>query len=482
MPSLSRSVGTLLAFPALLALLAGCGGSRSAERPPVRPLLVPIPPPATSTLRLPVEVDLDFLGGKVLQSLPRPLVSGMVEKQVEVSLPGGFGIRAPMSVEFRHRAAIEALDARMDGDLLVLTARVAFVAGGSIKGGSLAMGVASCGERPGEVAPAIDFTLRGHLGWGANGAVRFAPEPWTLKWVRPCELTAFRIRLEDILDLPLVRTKIAQVVDQSVARLPEAIRLRPLAEQAWRELGKPREVAPGLYLVTRPESLLVGPLVGHGKTLTTSLTLCARPFVTGSLSPADTAGVLPPLRVDSLRDAGFRLDLVGAVPLSAVDSILTSMVAGRTFPAGGRTLEIARLRVWGGGDRAVIAATLRQPFRGEVFLRGVPEYDSAANAVRFAHLDFDVSSRSLLVKSAAFLLHGSLQEAIQQAAVVPLGAYLPQFSNIRLPAGGFGQVQVGLRTLQPLGVSITEHDLQAWLRAEGSASLAVGPAREPVRR
>jgi hypothetical protein len=471
-------------FSALLAVsvfigLAGCAGSRpkGPVPPPPVPLLQTIPALPPSTFRIPIEVDLDYLAQKVQQSLPKPLSQDTLVKRVEVTLPGGFGIAAPMSVAFRHRATLEGLDLRLDGDRFQAVTRIGFAIGTGVSGGSLSVPMASCGERAGETPAGIEFTLKGKIAWGKDGNLALVQEPWNLRWTRPCALTAFKIRLEDVLDLPFVREKIAAAITGSLAKIPEAARLRPMAEQAWKELSAPREIRPGMILLTRPESLYVGPLRGTGKKLTTSLILKANPAVTGGILPADTVRPLPVIRVDSGADRGFRMELQASLPLTVVDSMLTAVGSAQKLEQGGKPVKIETIRVYGGGDKAVIAVRLSQPFAGEVFLKGVPEYDSLSHSVRFAQLDFDLETQSFLVRSAAWLLKGTLKDAIAKASVIPLEKTFGFLKDMKIPAGEGVTASVGVTRLRPLGISITDHELKAWVRADGKLQVVVAGRR-----
>lgn len=454
---------------------AGCAArQQGAPPPPPLPLLTSISPAPSSLLRIPVEVDLDFARDRALKSLPKPLSQGVMQKKVSLA---NVPFSPEVGVEFRHRAELENLDLRMDGDQFQAVARIAFAAGGSLLGGGMGVGVASCGERAGERMPAVDFTLRGTLSWGDDAKVRFLPQPSELRWVRPCELTAFKVRLEDILDLPLVRDRVQTAVAQAVQRIPDAIRVRPLAEQAWTQLQKPRGVLPGVWLVSRPESLSVGPLSGSGKLLRTTILLKARPVLTDSVRASDTGRALPPLRVQPASDGGFHLEAQAAVPLTTIDSLLSATLSSRVFDAGGRAVKITKARLYGGGDKAVLGITLSEPIKGDVFLRGRPEYDSSAKVIRFADLDFDLQTQSFLAKTANFLLHGKIQDALRKAATVDIQRYMPKLADIKVPAGDVGEVHVSLQTLQPVGISLDQGHLQAWLRADGVAAVKVGSAR-----
>jgi len=468
--SLSKFRNTPLSFLLASVLLIGCGGSKpqgGPPPPPAVPLLVAIPETPLSSLRIPIAVDLDFLSQKVLQSLPKPLLRDTFRREVQP-----FAFAPPVAVALRYQAEMEGMNLRLNGDELVAVVRVGFRVGGTVQGGGLSMGMASCGERAGEQPGGIEFTLKGKLSWGPDGTFAFSPSPWTLRWTRPCELTAFHVSLEDVLNLPGVREKMQLTVDDAIRKLPEAIRIRPMAQQTWARASMPISVKPGVFLSTRPESLFVGPIRGTGRTLQTSIIVLARPRI--SSDSTDSVKPMPPLRVDASPDPGFRIDLRAGLPLPVVDSVLTRTVRELRLENDGKPVRMEKARIFGGGDGAVVAITFLEPFKGEVFLRGVPEYDSLANAVRFAHLDFDVASRSFLLKVAAAMMHGTIRESLAKACVLPIGRFLPDLSDMRFPVADGTAAHVAVTRIRPLGISLDDSTLQAWVRAEGVATISVG--------
>ncbi|MBK8803054.1 MAG: DUF4403 family protein [Fibrobacteres bacterium] len=478
LPASCKAIPAIIAF--FLYAFTGCAGSKPAQEgpppPPPVPLIAPVGEPPTSTLRIPVEVDLDFVRDRIMKTLPKPLSQKVVQKKVQV---GSLPFSPELGVEFRHRAEVESIDLRMDGSQFQATTRINFAVGGSVVATHLDLGVGSCGEKIGEPPPTLEVTVKGRFAWGNDAKILFAASPLELKWIRPCNLTAFKVKLEDILDLPMVRTQIQSAINQAIDQIPDQIRIRPMAELAWREMERPRSVLPGVWLVVRPESLSLGPITGTGKRISTSITLRAKPSLTDSVRNTDTLRRLPSIRVERPGDGMFHLEAQAFMPLSMVDSLLTANLSAKTFQAGGKDIHIAKATLYGGGDKAVLGVTLDKPFEGTIFLKGRPEFDTVTKSVRLADVDFDVDTKSFLVKSASYLAHGSIQEAIAKAATVDMAQILPKVSDLRFPMGDLGTVQVGLQTLQPVGISLDQGRLQAWLRTSGKVQVSVGTCVNP---
>jgi hypothetical protein len=209
------------------------------------------------------------------------------------------------------------------------------------------------------------------------------------------------------------------------------------------------------------------------------LTVFAQPVLTDSLSPSDTLKRLPPIRIAPPAGDAFQLEAMSSVPLSVIDSLLSATLSGRTYNAGGRVVKIAKARIYGGGDRAVLGVTLIEPFAGEIFLKGKPLFDSSSNSIRLSEVDFDLQTRSFLTKTADFLLHGTIKDAIAKAAVFDIAKYIPKLADLRIPTGDVGEVAISLERLRPMAISLDKDHLRAWLGAEGRVAYKVGMRQIP---
>jgi hypothetical protein len=221
------------------------------------------------------------------------------------------------------------------------------------------------------------------------------------------------------------------------------------------------------------------PLVGNGKTMQSVLTVFAQPILTDSLAPSDTLKPLPPIRIAPPESDAFQLEALSSVPLAVIDSLLTSNLSGRNFDAGGRVVRIAKARLYGGGDRAILGVTLLQPFEGEIFLKGKPLFDSTTNTIRLSEVDFDLQTRSFLTNTADFLLHGSIKDAIADAAKFDISKSLPRLADLRIPTGDVGEVAISLQKLRPMAISLDKDHLRAWLGTGGRAAYKVGGRQFP---
>jgi Domain of unknown function (DUF4403) len=475
-----------------LALIASCASHPEIDAPPAQPLVTELPPPPLSQIAVPISIQLDPLRDRILLSVPNPLSQGVMEKTLEMNLQapkvtGAFAglmsalptqIKAPVAMEIRHKVQLSGMELVSQGNRLVATATVDFSIGSTAKIPVAALGLASCGES-GPMAR-LQFTVPGQLLWTGDGKVTWLREATTMQWLRPCQLTAFKIDLESVANLPFVRQKVEEAIAAQLEKLPETIAVRPIAEKAWNQLVLPREVNKGMWLCMRPESLSVSRLVGTGKVLATTVTVAARPqMILSSTAPVLDKPALPRIRnVAQAPASNFSVDFTAELGLPYADSLLTSILSAKPYQAGSREVVVKTGKIYASGGKAVLGIGLMKPFEGNVYVLGVPVFDTAAQMLRFDSLDFSLSTSSTLAKSANWLLHGTFKDALGGMAKVDFAKQLAdirqKLSKLDIPAGEGVYLRGGMNRVVPSAVAISANSLRVHVRAEGQMRVDVG--------
>lgn len=482
-------------FPIALAslFLASCSSHPEIDAPPEQPLQAELPSPPLSRISVPISIQLDPLRDRILKSIPSPLSQGTMDKTLEMNIKpssngGALGllagalptqIKAPVGVQIRHKVVMSGLELVAQGNRLTAVATVDFAVGASAKVPVAAMGLASCGETT--PMARFQFTLPGTLLWGPDGKVVWIRDAWSMQWLRPCQLTALNIDVESVLGLPLVRQKVEEAVNNGLAKLPEAIAVRPIAEKAWNQLVIPREIGKGMWLCVRPESLFVASLNGTGKTLSTIVTVSARPqMLLSAAAPVLETPALPTMRIlpRSSLTPRFSMDFTTEVSLPHADSMLTAILSAKPYKAGSREIVVTSGKVYASGGKAVLGIGLKKPFEGSVYVLGHPVFDTAAKALTFDSLDFSLSTSSALAKSANWLLHGTFKEALGNMAKIDftkqLGDVSKKLAKLEIPAGEGVFLRGAVDRIVPSAVAISGQALRVHVRAEGQLQVDVG--------
>jgi hypothetical protein len=75
-----------------------------------------------------------------------------------------------------------------------------------------------------------------------------------------------------------------------------------------------------------------------------------------------------------------------------------------------KKIRINDILIYGKGGEVFVRADLSGSFNGLVFFRGEPAFDTLSNKIYFKDIDFDLQTKNVLYKAAAWLLHGTIKK------------------------------------------------------------------------
>lgn len=491
--------------PLLLVLLSACASSPKA---PANQPVPSVPPPVpVSVISVPVTVDLDQVRDQVLKRVPSPVASGSQTQVLRVRFnpagnrpePGSCSVTelnclarkaagavavdytAPVETVITHQVYLRDLNLRMTGNQFALATQLEFAINTRIKSSVAQFGVASCGVN--ETMPRVELTMTGTVDWAeAQGDLVITPRPWSLKWLRPCNITAFQLNVEALLDLPGIRDKVRAAMDEALQSGLRQVSLRNALTRAWPELNAPREVHPDVWLLPQPRKVSFADPHGNGRFVTTGVLVQAQPVLLSGKKPVVK---LPPVPAPErgINGDAFYLALTGDIALSDAARLLNQQVAGKPIVADGNTVVIDDIRLYGNGDKAVIGLALSQPVRAEIFVLGKPVFDVEKNEVRFEQLEYSLGTRNFLAKSANWLLGSTFRSTLQQKARFrfdeDLADALHDFRDFRQDLGSGMVLKGSLQRVRPQGLYFTQDRLLAYLQVEGRLALEVGRTAGP---
>lgn len=480
---------------ALLLCLAACATAPKA--PPNNPLAAAPLPLESSVISIPTSIDLGQLGRELQKQLPRPFLSASHRRtlplrfsamRTSVSLEPGVcsvtelncltrnsirtvaaDLMTPTEALVTQQLFVRGLDLSMDGNQFSLTAQVDFTIATRLQSAQAPAGTVSCGE--GRARPRFELMLGGQVGWGAAGDVVLAPRPYYVRWLQPCNITGFQFSAENLLALPALRDKLLALMQQGVFGSLRQGSLYAQLARAWPELSAPREISAGVWLLPNPERVAFAELVGTGRYINTSVLVHAYPeLVKGARPVAPTPPLPVPERGLGSGD-GMHMAIRGDLPLAEAEQLLRQRLTA--LPGGGLRLE--SLRLYGNGDRAVLALGLGEPVRAEVFLFGRPVYDLDSNEVRLESLQPAADTRAFLARKAPALLEEGFLAALQAQARFgfdpALAGALREFRDLRVAAGRGMTWRGGIRRMQPRALYFTRDSLVAYVLVEGRLAL-----------
>lgn len=502
------SVPMRFLFPVSLVLflgmeLAGCASTPKA--PPNNPVPAVPPPVEASVISMPVTVDLEQLRAELLKQLPSPVLSGSQTQVLRVRLnpagsspalePGTCSVTelncltkkaaraitvdytAPVSTVISHQLFVRDLAMSMTGNQFTVTTQVEFSVNTRFKSAMAQFGVASCGVK--EAMPRLEFTLNGYVNRGPTGDLVITPKPYTVKWLRPCTITAFNLDVEVLLNLPVLREKLQESIYEAVFSGLRQVSIRNQLAKAWPELNAPREIQPGIWLLPHPASVAFADLVGSGRYVSTGVLVRAHPEVVTGPRPVIA---LPPVPTPErgINGDSMHLAISGDIALSDAEALLNQKLAKKPMTVNGRVVQVESLRLYGSDDKAVLGLTLSKPVQAEIFLLGKPVFDVEKNEVHFDSLNYSLGSRDFLVKSANWLLGSAFRDTLQQKARFrfddDLAEVLKDFRDYQQDVGQGFVLKGGVSRVRPQALYFTQDRLLAYVIIDGRLAMDMSKA------
>jgi hypothetical protein len=456
----------------IIALLAGCSGSR-VQTPP-GPVPVPAVLPAEAgraSFFFPVAIPLSQVRRIVEESIPLRLND---ERRQEIS--------SAIQDDF-YRYALErgAVEVGFAGEWLTFSfpVRGSLTVGGRLAGLPVQETVEFGGRVRGTASPAITPDWRPD----PRPAARIDLDRADLK-----VLGIFSVSVRGLLEERL-NPILNQELQKAAGRLLADLALRRKAEEAWRSLHVSRRAVAGenIWVRFQPTGLSLARVAEQGGVLHTGIGISGQLSLSLGASAAPPAvTLLPPLRIDAERAGGFELEAPVAASPEELSRWTDRALRGRHFALGhAREMEITGAGLGVEGDRLVLALDFRTAGRdGRLVLRGRPVLDPGTSVLRLENLQYDLASGGLFLRLADRLHRAELLAGLQKAARLDLAPLLGPAERETeralqglFPPGVHGEVRI--EPVHLLGVGIAGGAVWARCRMAGKISpLTAEPDRK----
>jgi hypothetical protein len=393
--------------------------------PQPTPAIAPSPPPALSTIVIPIRASLAPL---------LPQLEAQVPKVIESK---GYEIDPQQRFAAKYKVVRDPIRVNMVGAGLHVSTTVHYALEGCpILRGTIRNACISCGY--GEPMRNVVISLQSRLDWTDAWTIRSRTAAQPLDFLNRCTVTFVGLDVTDWKLRPIVETQLRDALRSVDANMPKVASFRAEAQQVWSSLLAPTEVAPKTWLVVDPQDVALAPIHGDGLEVMSAIALHALTRVVVGEKPPTPAKPLPPLRVATANESGFRVPFDVEVPYADASRILTEQYAGRTYDLGaGATLRVETIRLSPGmnGKTNVEAsidyhASMLRKYRGVLHLEGSPSIDPATMTVAVSDLDYAVDPRrhNPFLRIANHFAHDSVRDQLRANAKWPIA---PSVASMR---------------------------------------------------
>lgn len=103
--------------------------------------------------------------------------------------------------------------------------------------------------------------------------------------------------------------------------------------------------------------------------------------------------------------------------ISTYDSaskIISSNFQGKEFVSGSRKIVVQNVSLWQKDSKIIIALDMTGSINGTIYLSGIPNYNAVTKEIYFEQMDYVLSTKGLLTKTANWLMQGVILKKIQE--------------------------------------------------------------------
>ena len=265
-------------------------------------------------------------------------------------------------------------------------------------------------------------------------------------------------------------------------KVNEKFPLKSRIEQVWNAARKPVLVDRGrnAWLKLAPREVMISPLNTYDNRIRLSVGINS--FAELAVGPEPAAAPpspLPNLRVVNTLGRGFRIALNADLFYRDILNIASPLLLNQEFHSDGKTIIIKDLDLYGNGDNIMVKVATEGSLEGTFYLTGKPRFDPTTNLFSVEGVDFDMETRSLLLKSADWFLHSIIRHRIQEKLNMDLtrrveeSRELAQKAIARVQLADHVLLRGNIKTLQLSDVLVQKDRISIQLRTEGESAVFV---------
>lgn len=276
-------------------------------------------------------------------------------------------------------------------------------------------------------------------------------------------------------------TKFAKSLDDAVSK---NMTIKPYVIQAWNAAMQPYLVSEEYHTWVKitPLEISMVPLKTVGRNIKSVIGIKAytetltgdRPFVPFSVS------TIPNLKIVTGIPNDFQVGLMSDVLFTEAAAQAKKMFVGQTydFQEGRYKIEITDIDIYGSNEFLVIKADIRGNLKGSVYIKGIPVYDPVKKKIVLSNSQFDIKTKNILAKAAAWLLEGKLVKMIEDEYGLPVDELIT-YAKQNIETAMNTEFKKGVKlsgkidAVQPDKVYLTPTSIVALVMAKGKVEVKV---------
>lgn len=399
-------------IPIVLVLFSACKSLDPTLKPETKPV-----PPAISRVNVPVEIPMETLQNLLNQRIPPILFE---EKGMDL----GNGIIGDLTFTRNGLTQLKAVD---ENKIQVqLPIRVKGEVG--LKPGGLRNLFQSKIPLDQSFAPIILINPEVNKNW-ALGISEF--ELLDLGGKMSFNVLGMELDLSQ-----LIRNEIDDFAAKNISSKPDLVRLKPVVEQIWSEVGKPVFVnfqGKKMAFSIQPDSVKFSEQFSPDGEFKINLGMSGKVNSHPAAAAPSRPFPLPSLTENTKADNSLEIRIPISLTYAEIDALLRENFENQAIRVNKTTVfRPANFKSQAFGEKLGISMdfhaeqTNGQQIDGKLFLVGLPGYDSENQVLIFEQVNFHLESDSRKAKTAAALKKGKIIRELNQKLRFPMAEVLAE--------------------------------------------------------
>ena len=227
----------------------------------------------------------------------------------------------------------------------------------------------------------------------------------------PCEITVFKYDATKKLKEEI--TKALENLEKDIDKEIGKVDLKTQAESVWKTLANPISLGKYGFLYTNPSKIGLDNLSFNGNSATFDLSIGLNPTLNTNLIEEKKKTELPKLSNFTNQD-GFVITLDILASYDSLSSILSKEIKGKEIDIKGKKVIFEQMKIFGSSNNKLnFEIEFSGKKEGVLFLNGTPIFDKEKQVISFPDLEFDVKTKSALLKSAKWLFSNKITDMLR---------------------------------------------------------------------
>ena len=402
-------------FILLVTFLSSCGSVKPEAPEVVVEQNIDLSPQKASIISVPIKIDLKPYFKETNESVPK-VFKGKEQTCEGVSYAYKF-IRDPIEFEGKGKDLIFNVDGKYALNLNYCPQCTEIF---SSSGNCVIPRIyASCGVN--EPMRKMFVSYASEIGVTKDYKLRSTTKLRKVKAKTPCKITVFDYNATEKLEEEVKGA--LKDVEKDIDNEINAIDLRPDMEETWKLLAEPTDLEGYGYLYINPKKVAISDIEYKGDTAYFNTVLEAYPKI--RLDTIEKKGHRLPNLSKYEKKEGFDIVMDISATYDSLSSVITKSIGGTSMELKGKEVIFDSVEVHGAQNHQLsLKIVFSGKKKGTLYLIGTPTFDSKTQRIAFPDLEFDIKTKSALLKSAKWLFDKKVTDIIRESASLELKPYL----------------------------------------------------------